>query len=117
MLLSISKRPLNGNPLLIFLVFLVLVVSTYDDSLYTRLTDLLIPSQEEIEDLSHPHGISGSADWFCDGCILGDALFESNEHAEATIPSSKNRPHVLSAPVYTTLHAYRAPPCRIDSTC
>ncbi len=111
MLLSVFKRFLNGNPLLIFLVSLVLVVSTYDDLPHTRSTDLLIPSLEEIEDLSSPQGIPGHAGSFCYGSIPGDALLGLKRHAGAAAFLSEVRPRFLSAPIHIFLHAYRAPPC------
>ena len=111
MLLSISKRALYGNPFLIFLISLVLVVSTYDDTQYTRSADLLILSQEEIDDLAGPHGIPVKADSFSDGCDLAGVWLASERPAAESLPKvPEDRSPVVSAPIYALLHAYRAPP-------
>ena len=111
MRLCISTRPLNGNPLLILLISLFFVVSSCDDAPSARLTDLLIPSPEEIEDLSCPRGTPGRADPCCDDGDLTGVRLASIRHAEAAAVVSEDRLPVLSAPIHAALHAYRAPPC------
>ena len=110
MRLCISTRPLNGNPLVILLISLFLVVSSCGDAPSARLTDLLVPSPEEIEDLSCPRGTPGRADPCCDGGDLTGAPLASVRHAEATAVLSEDRFPFLPAPVHASRRAYRAPP-------